>query len=157
MASFVPDARVYTPLRESLGAATEQGIRWERGRMANAATHGFRLLVHGLRQRSALRVFAGLDAVQPPVAVLTGLCALIAVSSIAVPGAAISSTLAIAPLFFVGLYGLFVIEQGRREGIRASAILWAPVYIAWRCMSFVLALGGVDRLKRAGKARESSN
>jgi hypothetical protein len=39
----------------------------------------------------------------------------------------------------VGSYGIFVIAQGQREGIRASAIAWAPVYVLWRCASFVLA------------------
>lgn len=137
--AFADDAHVYTPLRDTLSAATQQGMRWERGRMANAATHGVKVLVQAIRKREARMIFAALDAIQLPVAVLGALCVLTGLLAVAIPGPGWLHALGLAPVIMVGIYGLFVIAQGQREGIRASAIAWAPVYVLWRCASFVLA------------------
>jgi cellulose synthase/poly-beta-1,6-N-acetylglucosamine synthase-like glycosyltransferase len=146
-ATFVEDARVFTPLRDSLRAATEQGIRWERGRMANASTDGFQLLLQGFRQRNKLKVLAALDAIQPPVAILAGLCVLTAALSVLVFKSLGGVVLGCAPLLLIILYGFAVLERGRHEGIKRRTILWAPVYVAWRCKSFFLALGFLARRK----------
>ena len=144
--AFADDARVITPLRDSLTAATQQGVRWERGRMANAATHALRLFFRGLRQRNVLKVFAALDAIQPPVAILGAFCLGVAIFATVVPGSRLGVILGIAPLLLVGLYGLAVVARGRRDGIKATTVIWAPVYIAWRCLAFVLAWAFLDRL-----------
>jgi cellulose synthase/poly-beta-1,6-N-acetylglucosamine synthase-like glycosyltransferase len=152
-AAFVEDAKVFTPLRGSLRAATEQGIRWERGRMANASTDGFQLLLQGLRQQSRSMVLAALDAVQPPVAILAGLCLASAVLALVVFRTQVSVAFGVAPLFLVATYGFAVLERGRREGIKRRTILWAPVYVAWRCMSFLMALKLFARPASMGKQK----
>ena len=50
-----------------------------------------------------------------------------------------------SPLMLVGVYGLGVVLRGRHEGIRLTTVLWAPVYVAWRCASFILAWTFLDR------------
>ena len=144
--AFADDARLFTPLRASLGAATQQGIRWERGRAANAVTFGLNLLRSGLRQRNRLKALAGLDAVQPPVAILGGFSIGIALLGIIAPVARPVAILAVMPLALVGLYALAVLEQGRREGISPLVLIWAPGYVAWRCIAFIVALSPVLRL-----------
>jgi cellulose synthase/poly-beta-1,6-N-acetylglucosamine synthase-like glycosyltransferase len=144
--AFADDARVITPLRDSLTAATQQGVRWERGRMANAATHAVRVLLRGLWQRNALKVFAALDAIQPPVAILGAFCLGLAVFSVVFPGQRLGMLLSFLPLLLVGIYGLVVVARGRRDGIKVTTVIWAPVYLAWRCAAFVLAWAFLDRL-----------
>jgi hypothetical protein len=136
--AFAGDARVLTPLRGSLSAATAQGARWEQGRMSNAVTHGLRLLGAGLRDRMALKLFAGLDAVQLPVAILGGLTVLIAGTVLVWPVSPAVDALGLLPLACVLAYGLLVAFKGRAAGIRLRTVAWAPVYIAWRSFAFVL-------------------
>jgi hypothetical protein len=150
-AAFADNARVFTPLRDSLTAATQQGVRWERGRIINALTDAPRLLVSGLRQRNPLKVLAALDGIQPPVAILGGFCVGVAVLSAVIPGSRLSILLGLVPMVLIGLYGLAVIAQGRHDGIKLKTAIWAPAYVAWRCMAFVLAWTKLDR--RATRSR----
>ena len=150
-AAFADTATVYTPLRDSLGAATKQGMRWEKGRIKNALTHAMALLMEGLRGRDRLKVFAALDAVQPPVAVLGALTVALALSSATLLRSTLGTTIAVSPFALVLLYGLFVVARGKRDGIPIRTILWAPVYIAWRSLSFVLAWLQTDRASSVGK------
>ena len=138
--AFADDAHVYTPLRETLSAATRQGMRWERGRMANAASHGVSVLAQAMRERNPRKLLAALDAIQLPVAVLGALCAVVAILTALVGAPGWQAVLGYAPMALLGVYGLFVIAQGQREGIRAATIAWAPVYVVWRCASFLLGL-----------------
>jgi cellulose synthase/poly-beta-1,6-N-acetylglucosamine synthase-like glycosyltransferase len=154
-AAFADDARVFTPLRDSLSAATEQGVRWERGRMINALTDSPRLLLLGLRQRNLVKVLSALDGIQPPVAILIGFCAGVAVFSAAVPGSRLGMILGFVPLLLIGIYGLAVIAQGKRDGIKLRTAIWAPVYVAWRCMSFALAWTKLDRLNPSSRTKQS--
>ena len=145
--AFADSARVITPLRPTLSAATKQGIRWERGRMANAFSHAMRLLGQGLKQRSAVKSLAALDAIQPPVAILGALCTALALLALAFPGGLIVNLLSVMPLILFVLYGTAVVAEGRKDGISPVTILWAPVYILWRTSAFILAWGFLDKLK----------
>jgi 1,2-diacylglycerol 3-beta-glucosyltransferase len=144
--AFAPDAHLFTPLRQSLEAATRQNVRWERGRIGNAYTHASTLMAKALRERSRRKMVAAMDAIQPPVAVTLGLSIILALSAVLFAEAPTVITLASLPLVLVFLYSTLVIGQGRQEGIELTALLWAPVYIAWRLSTFVAALTGLDRL-----------
>jgi len=136
--AYADSARVLTPLRGSLAAATQQGIRWERGRMANAGTHALRLFGRAIRRGNLRMMFAALDAMQPPVAILGAVCTLAAIAAVAAPHSPVAAVSA-WPLAIVALYGLAVVARGRRDGIAPVTVLWAPVYIAWRCFAFCAA------------------
>ena len=155
--AFAHEARVVTPLRDSLTAATQQGARWERGRMANAGTHAMRLLRIGLQERNRLKVFAALDALQPPAAILAGFCVAVAALSLLLPSGSPIFALSFLPLLMVAVYSLLVVAQGRREGIRLATVAWAPVYVLWRGLSFLLAWTFFDRLKFAKHEKHEKN
>jgi cellulose synthase/poly-beta-1,6-N-acetylglucosamine synthase-like glycosyltransferase len=152
--AFAQDARVATPLRNSLIEATKQGSRWERGRMINAGTYAFRVLVEGLWERDRLKICAALDAIQPPVAILGGLSLALVASSAVLVSIGILRMASFVPFSLVMLYGSVVALRGRQEGIGLGAVLWAPAYIAWRCATFISAWGFLDRfdfhLRRKG-------
>lgn len=143
--TFADEARLYTPLRESFDAATEQGVRWERGRLVNMATHGNALLARGMKELSGIKILAGLDAIQPPVAVLAGLSLLVAAAGLLAPGLFAVPLAALLPATLILIYAIGVIDQGRRDGIKGRTVLWAPVYIAWRCSAFARALFSLRR------------
>jgi hypothetical protein len=114
--------------------------------MINATTHALRLLLRGLQQRYLLQVCAALDAMQPPVAILGALSLVVAAWSVLVTGVSLRGVGSLLPSLLIGLYGLVVVIRGRHEGIRVKTIIWAPLYIAWRCFSFVLAWAFLDRI-----------
>jgi cellulose synthase/poly-beta-1,6-N-acetylglucosamine synthase-like glycosyltransferase len=155
--AFAHEARVVTPLRDSLTAATQQGARWERGRMANAGTHALRLLRLGLRERNRLKIFAALDALQPPAAILAGICVAVAALSLLLPSGSPIFAVSFLPLLMVAVYSLLVVAQGWREGIRLATVAWAPVYVLWRGLSFLLAWTFFDRLKFAKHKKREKN
>jgi cellulose synthase/poly-beta-1,6-N-acetylglucosamine synthase-like glycosyltransferase len=151
--AFADDARVVTPLRDSLGAATQQGARWERGRMLNAGTHALKLLMRGIRDRSRIKTLAALDAIQPPVAILGVIAVILAAFSFSVPVSTLGTVVGMMPFALFLLYGLLVVAQGRKDGIEATAVLWAPVYLAWRFASFMLAWVFVDKLNLSARRK----
>jgi hypothetical protein len=61
------------------------------------------------------------------------------------------------PLLMVAVYSLLVVVQGRREGIRLTTVAWAPVYVLWRGLSFLLAWTFFDRLKLAKHEKHEKN
>jgi cellulose synthase/poly-beta-1,6-N-acetylglucosamine synthase-like glycosyltransferase len=137
--AYEDEAHVYTPLRGDLGAATRQGIRWERGRQLNAVTHGLRLLKKAFHRRDKLHFFAALDSIQLPVAVLGVLCVASAALTWAVPVGPGIRALGYASIVLMATYGLLVTVRGRRDGISPATIAWAPIYLLWRLSAFVLA------------------
>lgn len=137
--AFADDARVFTALRDSLVAATKQGIRWERGRVANAGTYALRLLLIGLRRKSRLMTLAALDAIQPPVAILGALSMAAALWTAAAASTAAGVAIGFLPVLLLVLYTPAVVTQAARDGISPATLLWAPAYIAWRCIAFALA------------------
>jgi cellulose synthase/poly-beta-1,6-N-acetylglucosamine synthase-like glycosyltransferase len=154
--AFTAKAKVLTPLRHSLVTATQQGARWERGRLINASTHALRLLCHGLKQRELIKICAALDAIQPPVALLGALTVVLALSVMLFPSIGWLGLWAVVPFILTSLYGLIVAVRGHREGIHFVTMFWAPIYIVWRCTSFVLAWVFLDRLGHLGQLKKQS-
>lgn len=143
--AYADDARVFTPFRGTLAAATRQGIRWERGRQLNAITLGSRLLATAIRKRDCVILFAALDAIQLPVAILGVLCAGLAFLTLAIPGGRFLNSAGLAPLILIVFYGFLVTLRGRHDGIPATTAVWAPVYLLWRLAAFAFAWTPLDR------------
>lgn len=154
--AFAPDAKVMTPLRRSFVEATKQNARWERGRLMNAMTHALRLLWQGFKERRALKVFAALDGVQPPVALLGGFACGLALWHVCFPDWSSAGLWVFVPFVLVGLYSLLVAYRGHFEGIHFITVFWAPIYVVWRCASFVLAWVFLDHLGPFRAPRKAS-
>jgi cellulose synthase/poly-beta-1,6-N-acetylglucosamine synthase-like glycosyltransferase len=156
--AFADNARVSTPLRGSLSEATQQGARWERGRLLNAGTYAIRLLISGFSQRSRVKIFAALDAMQPPAAILAALCIAIAGFTYLLPHENhFFYILGYLPIALVTTYGMIVVLRGRKEGIGLSTVVWGPVYVIWRCAAFILAWAFLDRMALAGHGKPMAN
>jgi cellulose synthase/poly-beta-1,6-N-acetylglucosamine synthase-like glycosyltransferase len=145
---YADEARVATPLRGSFAEATQQGARWERGRLINASTYALRLVWRGLCNRDHIKLFAALDAMQPPVAILAAITLALSVMTYVFPsGNVLRNFAGYLPLILVGLYGFIVIVRGRRDGISPATVFWGPLYVLWRCSAFILAWAFLDRVK----------
>jgi hypothetical protein len=106
------------------------------------------LLISGFWQRNPVKIFAALDAMQPPVAILAALCVAIAGFIYFVPTEiTFFNILGYLPLALVTAYGIIVVVRGRHEGIGLGTVIWAPIYVLWRCSSFVLAWVFLDRIR----------
>jgi cellulose synthase/poly-beta-1,6-N-acetylglucosamine synthase-like glycosyltransferase len=144
--AFAHNAHVHTPLRQSLGAATRQNVRWERGRIGNAYTHARELLSQAIRERQLRKLIAAIDAIQPPAAVVIGLSGGLALLAVLFTDTSSMLFVTLLPFLLVFIYSMLVIRQGQQEGIKLTALLWAPIYIGWRVSAFLAALTGLDRL-----------
>jgi hypothetical protein len=54
------------------------------------------------------------------------------------------------PLVMIIVYAAAVVVRGRQDGIPIRTLLWAPVYVLWRCYSFVLAMSSARSFNAAG-------
>ncbi len=151
--ALAADAIVETPLKGSLVEATKQGARWERGRLINAGSYGLRVLLNALKERRFIPAIAALDAMQPPVALLGALSVGLALSALVFPGVNRLSGLAFVPLGLTFLYGMIIAIRGHRDGIHFITMFWAPLYIVWRCLAFVMAWVFLDRFGRSEGAQ----
>jgi hypothetical protein len=127
--AFADDARMLTPLRDNLAGATKQGARWERGRMANAATNATRLLLCGLRELNAAKILAALDAIQPPVAILGVVCIVLAMLTAFTADSPTQLAVRFAPLLAFFLYGLAVVFREEQEMGLAQSRSCGPLCI----------------------------
>ena len=75
------------------------------------------------------------------------LTAVLALASLLLPGPPLSVALSWLPLGLFFLYGLSVVIEGRKDGIKPVTIFWAPVYLVWRCSAFIMAWSFFDRIK----------
>jgi hypothetical protein len=91
-------------------------------------------------------LIAAVDAIQPPVAIVIGLAASLALGAVLLIENTWVLSVALLPFALLLLYSALVIRQGNQEGIHPTAILWAPIYITWRVMAFLAAMTGLDRL-----------
>jgi cellulose synthase/poly-beta-1,6-N-acetylglucosamine synthase-like glycosyltransferase len=155
--ALAPNAKVITPLRRTFVEATKQNARWERGRFLNAITHALRLLWQGMKQRQPLQIFAALDGIQPPVALLGGVACVLALWGLCFPAASPAGLWAFTPFVLVGIYSLMVAYRGHLEGIHFVTLFWAPIYVVWRCSAFILAWVFLDHLNALRSKRETSN
>lgn len=139
--AYVPDARIEAEMPETFDAARSQNERWERGRVELARRY-VPLLLRRLRQpgpasRVAI-VDATLDAIVPPLSVLTAATATVAASSVALrrarraagwPGLGLAAALAV----HVG--SALVLAKVPWSVVRSLAA--APRLIVWKTALFL--------------------
>jgi 1,2-diacylglycerol 3-beta-glucosyltransferase len=138
---FAAETWVKGDMPVTLGQAASQNARWERGRLQLIRSHLPRLMWHGLRQRSALRLDAAAEQLIPP---------------LSVPFAVGVGALALA--WLLGNLSLIAVAAGCLAGyvvyllvalilVRAPLRIYltlgmAPLYIGWKVSLYARALLG---------------
>ena len=135
-----PAVAISSELPEGDSPLFKQRRRWEHGQLATLVALGPRLVLAGvLRARLGLLAL-GLDLLVPPLALLVlGLCGLAGLSA-----AAARAGCGLAPLVASGvLLGVVALAVARawwsfaRDVVPLSALLSAPLYVAWKIPLYV--------------------
>ncbi|GAB4461162.1 MAG: glycosyltransferase family 2 protein [Armatimonadaceae bacterium] len=146
---YVPEARVLAQMPETAEQAASQRERWERGRYRLIRERAPRLFSQGLAKGDVRLSLAALDLSIPPLAELAGL---IALWGLLIGAGLLIGSLA-APVFWSIAFGLAAVGMVVYVfgGLRVAgavpeayqALLFAPVYIAWKFALY--ALGSITR------------
>jgi cellulose synthase/poly-beta-1,6-N-acetylglucosamine synthase-like glycosyltransferase len=151
--TFVSEARVLSDSPSTRRAARTQHERWERGRLG-LALRAPPLVVDAVRRRDLRLVDAALDALTPPLAVLSTATVVIGVLSLplqAWPAAAVASITVTALLAHV-LAGMVAL-RAPASAYRSLAL--APAYTLWKLGVYAQALvtPGARRWVRTPRAQ----
>jgi len=128
--AFAAETWVVSPMPTSLKASSSQQLRWDAGRARLARTWSPRLIGAGLRRRDTAQLYAAVEPLLPPQALLlaaNGACCLLALRTDRATRAIALCNVAAQTLFVVG--GL--------TAVRAPAPVWralacAPALAAWK-------------------------
>jgi cellulose synthase/poly-beta-1,6-N-acetylglucosamine synthase-like glycosyltransferase len=139
--AYAPEAEVAAEMPVSLEQARTQQARWERGRLELARIAARELLPGFLRGRDLARLDALMEIVTPPLSMLVGLtlvsalCAGLLRSPVAL---ALSGVMVLA----LGLHVVVGATLARLSPRAYLSLLRAPLYIAWKCWVYTVALVG---------------
>jgi 1,2-diacylglycerol 3-beta-glucosyltransferase len=143
--AFAPEAHVYSHMPTSLQSARSQNVRWEQGKSQNIRRHCMRLLVAGMRTRNWSMLALVMDVSVPPFS-LTFASTLVA----------IALSLLVCSPFVIGL-GAFSFVAQLLYALRGLcimpvksptiylALLYAPLFIAWKVGLYVAITFGSSR------------
>lgn len=152
--TYVPGATVAAEMPVNLAQARSQQARWERGRLELVRSYVPPLVRGFLRHGDAARLDAAMEILLPPLSLLIGaVCACLALAALLRWGPALALALALVTL--LGLHGLIGAALARLSPRAYLALLRAPLFIAWKCGVYLVALFGRDddswiRTERAG-------
>lgn len=133
---YVHEAQVMGDMAPPGPAAAAQRLRWERGRAALARAQGPGLLLEGLVRRDPVRIDLAMDLLVPPLSALS-LAAALGVAAATTWCVVFGGSAAIAApwLLACGCLAVYVLRGLALSGVGLAgslALLWAPVYIAWK-------------------------
>jgi cellulose synthase/poly-beta-1,6-N-acetylglucosamine synthase-like glycosyltransferase len=134
--AYAGEATVRGEMVSTGGAAASQRRRWEGGRAQLVRAHLGDLLRESLRRRSLMLLDLAMDLIVPPLSylgLLAGL-ALVVEGARLVLGGAPGVATALAAATAAGLL-LYVLRGVMLSGLgfgAVTALLWAPVYVAWK-------------------------
>jgi cellulose synthase/poly-beta-1,6-N-acetylglucosamine synthase-like glycosyltransferase len=136
---FAPEAVVRAEMPSSLRASNTQQERWEAGRLATIRRLALPLLRDGVRDRSAVKVDAGLEQFVPPIS-LPGALAFVCMAAglaLGMPVVWVPAALLLAVLALHFLSGLAIAGAPPRTYL---ALVHAAPYIAWKSLLYGRAL-----------------
>jgi cellulose synthase/poly-beta-1,6-N-acetylglucosamine synthase-like glycosyltransferase len=129
--AFASETTVRADMPITLAQASSQNQRWERGRLQLIRQHVPRLILHGIRKRSALRLDAAIEQLMPPLSVpfvLAAACFVLA-ASLGDPTATVLSAASLLGQMAYVIGSLVLVRAPLRAYLSLST---APVYIAWK-------------------------
>jgi hypothetical protein len=130
---FGAGAILRTPTPPNAGAAEQQRLRWEGGKLHLAYTRCPRLVWHAIRERRPLLVDAAVELALPPLGLLTAAAVLGAVLAAVLAWLGLVGASAVVPwLVAVGAIPLYVLlgfRAGHAPRSAYRALLRAPLFV----------------------------
>jgi cellulose synthase/poly-beta-1,6-N-acetylglucosamine synthase-like glycosyltransferase len=153
---FAPEAEIRSPMPASFSDAAPQALRWERGKL-DASGRALRVANGALRRgRWGAALVAAVPAIVPPLSLLVAASALALIASVLLSAAALG-WLAAASLACESAYvarGAMLARLSPRA--LATAALWVPGYVGWKCLVAVRVLLGRGRGEWSRTARAAA-
>jgi 1,2-diacylglycerol 3-beta-glucosyltransferase len=137
--TFAPEAIVLSEMPSSLRQAKSQNLRWEKGRFQMAWQRGPRLLVDAVRQRSWKPIDIFIEQATPPLSVL-GSVSMAMVPVMWLTGNTAAVVLALCTVGALGVHVLAGLVSAKVPRGTYRAFVFAPVFVAWKLLVYVLAL-----------------
>jgi cellulose synthase/poly-beta-1,6-N-acetylglucosamine synthase-like glycosyltransferase len=136
---FAPETRVLGDMPVTFAQAESQNARWERGRLYVLRTQVPRLLVQGVRLRSAVRLDAAVEQLIPPLSV--PLCgALVAAGGGVALDMPIVTAIGLASVGAYGVHVLIAMVLTRAPARAYAAFALAPPYVLWKLVVYLRAM-----------------
>jgi len=149
---FAVAAKVFHQESRSLNQATSQRLRWSSGRFSIAKTLGLRLFLKGIREKSWKMFDASFPLIFPNYSLLVNLSLFALLLSFLLPSSfpakmffCVSFSALLAGQFLLFLAGAFIAGSAWRI---FCAMLYAPVFLAWKLVIDFLTLSGIYRGKK---------
>lgn len=154
---YVPAAVVTSAMPTSLAQARSQQQRWERGRLVLARSHAAPLVRGAIEHRDLARLDAIVEVCLPPISLLAGLLAAVAIGAVALwwaPGMIGAGLLILAFALHV-VAGMALARLAPRAYL---ALACAPWYVLWKIGIYVAAAvrRGSDRWVRTSRVAAPS-
>jgi 1,2-diacylglycerol 3-beta-glucosyltransferase len=154
--TFAPEAVVYAEMPTTLRGAQTQNVRWERGRLEQVRRYVPQLMAaaasaeaegaagaKGARRRFLL-FDAAAEQLIPPFSVIAGATLALLPAAI-LTRARRATALGLALVAGEAVYSLAALVLARAPVSVYRALLYAPVFVAWKCWLYVRVLLGLDR------------
>jgi cellulose synthase/poly-beta-1,6-N-acetylglucosamine synthase-like glycosyltransferase len=137
--AFAPEAVVLGEMPDSLAAARDQNLRWERGRLALARAYAPGLLADGLRSRRWPSLAAAFDLMIPPLST-HGLMGGVLLAVAIFIGSPVAIGMAAAVLAGIAVYVIVGLAAARAPLRLWLALGFAPLFIVWKAWLYAGAL-----------------
>jgi 1,2-diacylglycerol 3-beta-glucosyltransferase len=139
--AFAPEATVQGEMPSSLGGSGGQNLRWEAGRLSAARRQALPLLRQGLARRSFAVLDAAAEQLVPPLSIPVTLAVVCLAAGLAI-GATPVWLMAAAMLTIIAAHVITGLLTARVPPRVYRALLYAPVYLAWKSVLYARALAG---------------
>ncbi len=144
--TFAPDAVVWAEMPGSLRDSHTQNVRWERGRMEMIRKYVPQLLQKSIEQRNFVLFDAAMEQLIPPFSILAGASvASFAGALLLIKKSRLAFFAATALLLGQGVYLLTGLALVRAPKKVWQALLYAPVFVAWKIWLYVRVALGLDQ------------
>jgi cellulose synthase/poly-beta-1,6-N-acetylglucosamine synthase-like glycosyltransferase len=148
---FAAKAKVFPQESRSLRQATDQRLRWSKGRFHVVKNLGLKLFMQGIRTKNWIMADASLSLLFPNWSLQINLILMALVMSIVLPTTTITSVSTIMSLFMLAAQGVIL-----AIGIALVGDFWqvlkavfvAPVFLVWKFVIDFMSMTGIYRGKR---------
>jgi len=148
---FAARAKVFPQESRSLRQATNQRLRWSKGRFYVVKNLGLKLFLQGVRTKNWIMADASLSLLFPNWSLQINLILMALIMSLALPASAIRSVSTIMSLLMLAAQGVILAIGIALVGDFwqvLKAILVAPLFLVWKFVIDFLSMTGIYRGKR---------
>ncbi len=142
--TFAPDAVVWAEMPSTLASSQTQNVRWERGRQEMVRDYVPKLLRAAVTRRSFLLLDAAIEQIIPPFSIVAAL-SLACLLAAALLGHPLALGLALLLVIGQALYTLAGLALARVPRRVYQALLYAPIFMAWKVWLYLRVTLGLDR------------